>query len=306
MRTVMRTVFLVAALLLGLLTPHAGHADTTARTFRSVNEAVSALVSAVRSSQHDRMLAVLGPAAADLVSSGDPVADRSGRERFLRAWRERHVVTLRSNGTVVLQLGYDNWAFPIPLVKEGGGWRFDTAAGHDEIIDRRIGANELRAIEVCQSYLDAQREYARLDRNGDGVNDYATKLFSTPGQHDGLYWPVKAGEALSPMGPLVAQSEHEGYTPQHRTGHGYHGYHFRVLTRQGSHAAGGAFDYVINGHMVAGYALVAWPVVYGETGRMTFIVNSHGIIYQKDLGPTTDEAARAMVEYDPDESWKQL
>jgi hypothetical protein len=276
------------------------------RTYPNPQAAVSALVSAVKSGTLDAMLPVLGPQSRDIVTSGDAVADRNGRKHFLQAYGERHALMLRSDGSVWLRLGKEQWPFPIPLVKHDKQWAFDTAAGRDEIINRRIGFNELNAIKVCQTYVQAQREYAARDRQGDLIMQYATHMLSSPDKRDGLYWPVPLGEELSPLGPLVAQAEHEGYEPGKHKGNGFHGYHFKILTRQGAHAPGGAYDYMANGHMVGGFALVAYPVQYGESGIMTFLVNSNGIVWQKDLGADTAQIVGQMTEYDPDESWKKI
>jgi len=204
-------------------------------------------------------------------------------------------------------LGVDGWPFPIPLVKRDGQWLFDTAAGKAEILRRRIGMDELGAIAVCHAYVEAQREYASQDRLGDGVLAYAQFLRSTPGTHNGLFWPANPGEELSPLGPLVAQARVEGY---HRSAKmmneqqaPYHGYYFKILTRQGKHAPGGKYNYIINGRMIAGFALVAWPAEWGNTGVMTFIVNQQGKVYQKDLGPKTAKIAKSMTAYDPDDTW---
>ncbi len=210
------------------------------------------------------------------------------------------------NDRRVLLIGEQAWPLPIPLVREQGAWRFATEQGIEEIVNRRIGANERNAIGVLQAYLDAQKEYASRDRNGDGVLQYAQKLGSTPGKHDGLYWEADAskGEEPSPFGPLVAESA--AYLKGHRAGDPYRGYHFRILTRQGKSAPGGAYNYVINGRMIAGFAMVAYPDAYGESGVMTFIISQSGRIYEKDLGPATAKLAVAMTEYNPDSKWKQV
>jgi hypothetical protein len=207
-----------------------------------------------------------------------------------------------------LEIGADGWPFPIPLVKQDGQWFFDTAAGAEEILNRRIGMDEIGAINVCHSYVDAQREYASQDRMGDGVLAYAQFLRSTPGTHDGLFWPTnQPGEELSPLGPLIAQARVDGY---HRTAKmlndeqaPYHGYYFKILTRQGKHAPGDKYNYIINGRMIGGFALVAWPAEWGNTGVMTFIVNQQGNVYQKNLGIKTAKIAKAITTYDPDDTW---
>jgi hypothetical protein len=210
---------------------------------------------------------------------------------------------------VILELGYDLWPFPIPIVKKDGGWFFDTSVGKDELLNRRIGKNELATLPVMRAYVDAQREYASADRDDSEVLKYAQRLVSSPGKHDGLYWPPESDEDESPLGPLVAFAQVEGYSPEMREEDEvergpYHGYYFKILTRQGKHAPGGKYNYVINGNMIGGFALVAWPAAYGDSGIMTFIVNQRGRVYQKDLGPRTSKIARKRSEYDPDPSWK--
>jgi hypothetical protein len=217
---------------------------------------------------------------------------------------------VRSSDTfVILEVGDDLWPFPIPIVKTNGGWYFDTAVGKEELLNRRIGTNELATIPVMRAYVDAQREYASEDRDGSEILKYAQRLVSSPGKHDGLYWPLEPGGEESPLGPLVAYAQEEGYNPEIRAEEEvergpYHGYHFKILTRQGKHARGGQYNYVINGNMIAGFALVAWPAEYGDSGIMTFIVNQQGRVYQKDLGPNTAKLARNMTEYDPDPTWR--
>jgi hypothetical protein len=201
-------------------------------------------------------------------------------------------------------LGHDNWPFPIPIVKGDQGWFFDTQAGKEEILNRRIGRNELDTVAVCQGYVDAQREYASVDRELDGIIQYAQKVISDPGKRNGLYWEPAEGEAPSPAGPFVARAAAEGYKRSDKP-IPFHGYYFRILKAQGPKAAGGAYNYVINGHMVAGFALVAWPADYGASGIMTFVVNQNGIVYEKDLGSKTDKIVQKMTRYNPDETWKR-
>jgi hypothetical protein len=210
-------------------------------------------------------------------------------------------------GKYVLEVGHDFWPFPIPIVKRGGQWFFDLEAGKQELLNRRIGRNELSTLESVRAYVEAQREYARRDRTGDEVLEYAQRLMSTPGTKDGLYWPANLDGAISPLGPLVGQAQNEGYRVKSK-GDGtertpFHGYYFKVLTRQGKHAPGGKYNYIINGHMIGGFALVAWPAEYGDSGIMTFIVNQQGRVYQKDLGPKTESIASRMDRYDPDSTW---
>ena len=216
---------------------------------------------------------------------------------------------METNERAVLVIGNREWPFPIPLVKQGGAWRFDTEAGAEEILNRRIGRNELGAIEVCRAHVDAQREYASKDRNGDGILEYASRFRSSPGQRDGLYWPVGPDEETSPMGPLMASAQAEGYFTQQLPGHErqpYHGYYYRILTRQGEDAPGGAYDYIVRDRMIGGFALVAFPAKYGASGIMTFIVNQDGVVYQSDLGPDTEAIARQMTEFNPDTNWKRV
>ncbi len=220
--------------------------------------------------------------------------------RFLEAWAKSHRVVPAGPDKALLEVGTDGWTLPIPIVKAGTGWRFDTKAGAEEMRVRRIGRNELAARQVVLAIYDAEREYAARDANGDGRLDYAPKLASARGKKDGLYWPTGPGEEPSPLGELVAEVQAKGGA----RGSGYHGYRYRILAAQGPHAPGGAFDYVVGGHMIGGFAVVAWPVKYGATGVMTFMVNHGGVVYEKDLGPETANRVRAMKRFDPDSSWK--
>ena len=281
-------------------------ADAAQKQFDSPEHAVDALIAAVRSGRTADLLAIFGPQGKSLVESGDAVADKNGRARFVASYDKSHSLATHPDGRITLVLGQDDWPFPIPLVQAGKVWHFDTAAGADEIVNRRIGRNELSAIEVCRAYVDAQREYSSKDRNNDGLREYAQHFASHPDKHDGLYWPIKPGEEPSPMGTLVAQARDEGYeSAGTRTKREpYHGYYYRILKRQGSHAPGGAHEYIVGNHMIGGFALVAFPAQYGASGVMTFIVNQDGVVYQKNLGPDTEKIAREMKAYDPDPSWK--
>jgi hypothetical protein len=277
------------------------------QNFNSPNEAVLALATAVQNHDTNAIHLLFGPEGHALISP-DVVQATEEFKLFVQRVAEKTRLIHNSESNATLELGQDGWPFPIPLVKEGAQWHFDTAAGKDEILARRIGGDELGAIDVCNAYVDAQREYASQDRTGDGVLAYAQFLRSTPGTHDGLFWPAhQPGDELSPLGPLIAQACMEGY-------HGtakmlsdelapYHGYYFKILTRQGKHAPGGKFNYLINGRMLAGFALVAWPAEWGDTGVMTFIVNQQGKVYQKSLGPRTAKTAKALTIYDPDDTW---
>jgi hypothetical protein len=277
--------------------------------FATPEAAVSALETAAKSRDTNAIHAIFGPAGRDLVSP-DAVQATQEFEAFVNRLSEKTELVRRSDSNCVLQLGADPWPFPIPLVKADGQWSFDTEAGRQEVLNRRVGRNELGALAVCRAYVDAQREYAGKDRNGDQVLEYAQRLRSTPGTHDGLYWPLRGGDEQSPLGPLIAAARVEGYRRQARIltdePSPYHGYYFKVLTRQVKHAPGGKYDYIINGHMIGGFALVAWPEEWGNSGVMTFIVNQQGKIFQKNLGPKTAALAKAMTRYDPDSSWSTV
>ena len=274
--------------------------------FNSPQAAVDALKAAVEARDTNALRTIFGPAAHGLVSV-DVVEAAEERELFMDRVKEKVKLVAESDSQQELQLGTDGWPFPIPLVKQEGQWHFDVEAGKEEVLNRRIGANELGAIQVCHAYVQAQREYASVDRNGDEVLEYAQHLRSTPDTHDGLYWSRRMGDEPSPLGPLVAQARVEGYRKQTKIltdeQSPYHGYYFRILTQQGKHAPGGKYNYIINGHMIAGFALVAWPAEWGNTGVMTFIVNQRGKVYQKNLGPKTSSIAKAINTYDPDNTW---
>jgi hypothetical protein len=274
------------------------------RTFASAEAAAAALDAAWQSGSQSDLLAIFGPAGEKLVNSGDPVADQAARNRLAAAYAEQHHIELDGDRKAVIVLGKDEWPYPIPLERPGFGWKFDTAAGAEQIIDRRVGRNELNAINVCRGYVDAQREYAAEDPLHDGRHEYAQKVLSSDGRRDGLYWPASRSDDESPLGPLVAAAEAGGYpSPSEREQVPFHGYFYRILTRQGPNAPGGAHDYVVNGHMTGGFALVAYPARWGDAGVMTFIVNQDGIVFQKNLGHFTGFRARHMNAYDPDQSW---
>ena len=287
---------------------HAGTAENTGKKFASPEEAVAALRSATASADSNALRVVLGPAAEEL-QNPDRIQAMTELKNFSSALAETNHLDRVSDAFVILELGYDLWPFPVPIVKKDGGWFFDTAVGKDELLNRRIGKNELSTLPVMRAYVDAQREYASADRDDSEVLKYAQRLVSSPGKHDGLYWPPESDEDESPLGPLVAFAQVEGYSPELREEDEaergpYHGYYFKILTRQGKHASGGKYNYVINGNMIGGFAMVAWPAAYGDSGIMSFIVNQRGRVYQKDLGPNTSKMARKMSEYDPDPSWK--
>src|SRR5439155_907840 len=258
-----------------------------------------ALGAATRGNGPGRLARVLGPGSEEIVSSGDPVDDAAARKRFATAAAERTRIERTSDAIAILHVGRDDWPFPIPIVRDADGWRFDTAAGKEELLNRRIGRNELTAIEVCRAYVDAQIEFARR------LHTHAQSFRSTPGKRDGVHWEATDHD-VSPLGPRVAAATAEDY----RYGEAgqapapYHGYFFRILTAQGAHAPDGARDYVKDGRMTGGFALVAWPADHGSSGIMTLIVGEQGVVFQKDLGEGTGEAAKAITAYDPDESWQ--
>ncbi len=295
---------LVTVTLLGVCA--SGCATARQSTFSSPEQATQVLVASLRPVDSARLREVLGPEGDEIISSGDEVADRNGIDKFLMAYDEKHELVAESDGRMILEVGKDSWPMPIPVVQKRGAWRFDTHSGKDEMLNRRIGRNELATIQVCLAIVDAQREYATLDPEGDGLREYAQKFVSDAGKKNGLFWKTGENEPLSPMGPLVATASEEGYTSA-RTESGepgaYHGYHYRMLTSQGSNVAGGKRDYIVDGNMSEGFAAIAWPAEYGNSGVMTFLVNHNGIVFQRDLGRKTDRTAKAMPAFDPDESW---
>jgi Protein of unknown function (DUF2950) len=276
-------------------------AASAQQSYKTAEEAAEALVNAARSGDRKAILTVLGRHGADILSSGDAVADAATRQRFLAAYDAKHQVAMEGDSKAIMVVGNDDFPFPIPLVRRDGTWRFDTAAGREEILYRRIGRNELSAIQTCLAYIDAQQEYAEKGVAGNGV--YAQRFVSRPGKKDGLYWPAQSGEDESPLGELAAGAAAEGYRAGQQPTP-YHGYYYRILTRQGRSAPGGALDYVVRGDMIGGFALVAYPAEYGNSGVMTFLVNHRGVVYQKDLGPRTAAIAARMTAFNPDHTWR--
>jgi hypothetical protein len=298
----------VATLIIVLSVPLQGYAaQARERVFASPEEAVKALVDALKADNMGELSAIFGPAGKEVLSSGDATEDRAGRERFLKAYETKNALIQDGDAKVVLQIGTEEWPFPIPIVKRGEKWSFDTRKGKEELINRRIGRNELNTIQVCLAYVDAQREYALKDRDANGLLEYAQKFRSDPGKKNGLYWDVKEGEAQSPLGPLFAAAQERGYSTKGAGGKPvpYYGYYYRILTGQGKNAPGGAYDYMVKGNMIGGFALVAYPAKYGSSGIMTFIVNHDGVVYQKDLGKSTEKSAVAMKLFNPDQTWKR-
>jgi Protein of unknown function (DUF2950) len=271
------------------------------KTFASPEQASTALVTALQNNDTKALLAILGPAGKQIVSSGDETEDAHNRANFAQRYQEMHRLVKEPDGTVTLYIGAKNWPTPIPLVTKGGRWYFDTQAGKREILFRRVGRNEMSAIRVCQELVAAQKEYYSGQNN-----QYARQIFSDEGQHDGLYWQVSAGEPQSPIGPLVAKAVAEGYA-KGRPGPPtpYRGYYYHILTSQGKNAPGGAKSYIVDGKMTEGFAFVAYPAEYRSSGVMTFIVSEDGVVYQKDLGKKTEILAKAMKEYNPDSTWKK-
>jgi len=276
------------------------------KTFATPDEAVDALLAALKADDDAALVAIFSDTHKTLIVTPDRAANSANRARITAAMQTYRLLDEQSKDRRVLLIGDQAWPLPIPLVRVGERWRFATEEGEDEIVNRRIGANERSAIKVLRAYLDAQKDYAERDRNGDGVLQYAQRLGSTPGKHDGLYWPADAakGEEASPFGPLVAESA--AYLKGHQSGDPYRGYHFRILTRQGKSAPGGAYSYVINGRMIAGFAMVAYPAQYGESGVMTLIVSHNGKVFEKDLGKNSAETGAKMTTFDPGAGWKEV
>jgi len=285
------------------LAPSSFAATPQQKSFPSAEEAVKAAIAAARSNSDKEMLAVFGAQAKEILFSGDAVADKQRRARFIAAYDEKNRLATEGETTILI-VGKQEWPFPIPVVKKGQVWVFDTAKGKEEILNRRIGENELFTIQVCLAIVDAEREYAIKDRNRDGLLEYAHKLVSDPGKKNGLYWDAKQGEPQSPLGPIMVQARGEGYQGRPSNSPSpYHGYYFRLLTAQGKDAPSGARSYLWRGKMIFGFALIAYPAEYGNSGVMSFIVNHDGNVFQKNLGANTAAIARSMKEYNPDKTW---
>ena len=297
-------VVVVASVAVALLVMPVSAQEGKQKVFGSPEEAVKAFVEAAQAGDTKGMMAILGPEGEDIISSGDEVADKNIREQFVKDYQEKVDFVKEREDRVSVIMGNDHWPFPIPIVKKGEGWVFDTKAGREEVLNRRIGRNELNAIQVCRAYVEAQREYASTDWERDGIIQYAQKLWSDPYRRNGLYWEAAEGEVPSPMGPLVAQAAEKGYTKKGDKPTPLSRILLQDPQRPGEKCSGGAYQYVINGHMVAGFALVAWPAEYGVSGVMTFVVNRNGMVYEKDLGPKTEAVAKAMTLYNPDRTWK--
>ncbi len=278
------------------------------RNFASAEEAVTALVAALRDNVEADLRAILGPEADRVIDSGDTYADRELHQRFVALYDEKHTIDQKSAGRAELDVGANDWPMPIPLVESNGRWTFDTKAGAQTIVDRRIGRNELAAIRTLLASVDAEHDYFGRAKQANGKGEYATRLVSTPGNHDGLYWPVAEGEADSPLGPLVDAAQDAGYPGELVSGKPipYEGYYFRILKAQGPDGDGGARSYVQSGRMTGGFALIAWPAVFESTGVMTFIVGPDGDVYQKDLGSDTAQIGSTMTTFNPDQTWTRV
>ena len=300
-------------LVAGLLVAGWVMAGESPAVFPSPGEGCAALGAAFTQKDTNAITRLFGSVAGD-IENPDPVQRVNDLGQLADLFREYAGVSTQEDGRVVILLGKERWPYPVPLVKEGDQWRFDALAGKEELLNRRVGRNELSAIEVCHAYVEAQREYSVRDCSGSGTMEYARHFRSSPGTRDGLYWEVQPGEASSPFGPLVAQAQEEGYYKDAKRKPGepkrprrpFHGYCFKVLKKQGPDAPGGAYDYLVNGHMVAGFALLAYPAEWGNSGIMTFLVNQRGKVYQKNLGEKTGELAPAIDTYNPDASWSPV
>src|SRR5664279_312160 len=280
--------------------------EAAQKTFASPDDAAKSLAEAAKAGSHDALVAIFGPGSQDVIFSGDTAVDKTNFDNFTAAYATMNRWRKQTDGSEVLYLGADNNPFPIPLKKNGTGqWYFDTAAGKDEILSRRIGDNELAAMDVVAAMANAQAEY--FSQRHDGAKQYAQKFFSDEGKQNGLYWKSPEGQPRSPLGPLAAfAAATEGFTPEAGKQQPFHGYFYRILTKQGSDAKGGAKDYIVNGKMTGGFAFVAYPEKYGNTGITTFIINQNGIVYEKNLGKETTDVAKAMAEFNPDKTWNPV
>lgn len=302
----MQTTFFSLLILFACFVSPVLGAANTGKAFNTPQEAVSALGQAVEATNRAALVTLFGAETERLVNP-DTVQGSQEIVEFAAAFNATNRLVPESDKRMILEVGDKAWPFPIPLVKVPEGWRFDTAAGADEILNRRIGRNELDALRVIRAYVNAQREYASRDRDGDQVLEYAQKIASSPGRTDGLFWPPEVNGEISPLGPAFAYAQREGYFQEGSTSDAqprpFHGYLFKILTRQGPSAPGGKYDYIINGNMIGGFALLAWPAEHGESGIMTFIVNQQGRVHQKDFGPNTAKAVENITAYDPDSGW---
>ncbi len=310
-RALLAALALAGGCVLGGLSPHPAWSESAtaqaARTFGTPDAAVDALIAALRGNDENALPAILGPGSSKLIDSGDHVADTEARKRFVASYDAKHAIVADGADRMVLHVGVNDWPMPFPLEQAGGRWYFDSRRGAQHIVDRRIGRNEIAAIRTALAFVDAEKLYFSLI-NESGAGQYAQRLVSSPGQRDGLYWPATDGEPESPLAPLVAQAQDEGYPGEFVAGKPapYQGYFFRILKGQGANAPGGAMDYIVDGRMTKGFGLIAWPARYGASGIMTFVVNQDGIVFQKDLGRQTGTLAPATKLLDPDLSWARV
>lgn len=303
------TAILAASSLLALLSGgcSSGNGDGSGpRTFGSPREAMEALATAARGHDIAQLKAIMGPAGDQIISSGDEVDDRIRRENFMELYDERHALVEEVEDRRTLIVGENDWPFPVPIVRKNGSWAFDAEEGREEILNRRIGENELAAIEVCKAIGDAQREYALRDPEQTGLRVYARQFASEPGKRNGLYWPAADDEEPSPLGELAAEAVEKGYRRKTEGPTAYHGYYYRILEGQGPNAPGGSIDYVIDGHMRLGFAVLAYPAEYGSSGVMTFMMHSDGSLYQQNLGDDTPKLVADIKSFDPDDKWKKV
>jgi hypothetical protein len=304
----LKTHRIFAAIILAVIVPlvACNKADKpTIKAFASPEEAGNGLLEAAKSGDQNALLGIFGPESKEIIFSGDATEDKATVAAFVTAYGVMHRWRKMPDEAQILLIGADNFAFPIPLKKNPTGqWYFDTAAGKDEILARRVGRNELAVIDICGALADAQAEYFSQSRGGETAKQYAIKFISDTGKQNGLYWESPQGQPRSPLGPLVAFATDEGYSAKPNSNSSFHGYNFRMLKGQGSHARGGAKEYVVDGKMVGGFAFVAYPAEYGNSGVMTFIINQDGVLFQKDLGKT--ETAKSMTQFDPDETWSPV
>ncbi len=304
------TAVIMALLLSAFLMPDGADAASSRKsrqkTFLSPEEGITALIEGMRTNDVKALSAILGPDGKQLFSSGDAAADQADREAFITSYQEKNRLERIGDTKVMLHTGNNDWIFPIPIVQKGQTWHFDTKAGREEILNRRIGRNELSAVQVCLAYVDAQKEYALGDHDRDGYFEYAQQFVSDPGVHNGLYWETRTDEKPSPLGPAIARASQKGNKKLNAAAPPlpYYGYYYKILKAQGKNAPGGAYNYIANGRMIGGYALVAYPANYGHSGIMTFIVAMDGIVYEKNLGKNSARAAEAMTLFDPDKAWK--
>ncbi|HEV2115815.1 MAG TPA: DUF2950 domain-containing protein [Terriglobales bacterium] len=297
--------FLLAITCLFLALPRLRAQKGNEKTFSSPGTAVLALYDAAKTNDQAALSEILGNSAGALLHTGDDVADKNMVQNFLRRYEQMHRVVIEPDGTATLYIGAENWPFPVSIVKNSSGaWYFDAENGKQEILFRRVGANENHTIETCEALVDAQHEYAANLRSGESSRHYAMKFLSDPGKQNGLFWKSTEGEPLSPIGPLIVQAAAEGYTAKQGQPIPYHGYYYRILTKQGSAARGGSENYLAKGKLVRGFAFLAYPAQYKNSGVMTFLVNQDGIVFEKDLGPETQRVATSMTAYNPDSSWE--